>query len=151
MSTPSPASEESTCSDGPDAQLPEDSQPSEQARNASGDLLASATAEATSAQLPPIAAFAARHRFTLGITCAVVFAIGTVAALLYLTPQDPLPGFVGGVQRYAFPTMTALIAVVGLTWGLRMARRWTNLAAYLAISSYLFYLATGWIYEQFVA
>lgn len=100
---------------------------------------------------PPLAAFAERHRFVLGLTLGVVFAIGTVAALLYLRPDTALPGFFGIVQRFAFPTMTALIAAVGFTWGWRLPRRWPNLAAYLAIGTYLLYLVTGWVYEQFVA
>ncbi len=100
---------------------------------------------------PPLAAVAERHRFVLGLALGVVFAIGTVLALVYLRPEPALPGFFGAVQRFAFPAMTALIAAVGFTWAWRLPRRWPNLAAYLAIGVYLLYLVTGWIYEQFVA
>ncbi|QGH68927.1 hypothetical protein [Pseudactinotalea sp. HY158] len=99
----------------------------------------------------PIGAFLERHRFVLGITLAVVFAAGTAVALVSLRPDAALPGFFGVVQRFAFPLMTALIAAVGLTWALRLPRRWPNLAAYLAIGTYLLYLATGWIHEQFLS
>lgn len=102
-------------------------------------------------QVPPLTAFAERHRFVLGNILGAVFAVGTVLALLYTRPEPVLPGFFGVVQQFAFPLMTALIAAVGFTWGWRLPRRWPNLAAYLAIGTYLLYLATGWIYEQFVA
>lgn len=101
--------------------------------------------------LSPLGAFAETHRFVIGLSiAAVMVAVGAWAALTFV-PENPIPGAFGVIQRYAFPVMCALIAVVGTTWALRLKRVWTNAAAYAAISTYLIYVLTGWIYEQFVA
>src|SRR5690625_3105064 len=98
----------------------------------------------------PLVAFAHRHRLTIGITVAAVM-VGLLAwSLLTLSPAT-VPGFYGVVQRFSFPLMCLLIGAVGITWGLNLPRRWINLGAYAAIGTYFVYLATGWIYESFIA
>lgn len=95
-------------------------------------------------------AFARRHRLLIGIGVAVVMVAVLVWSVVAL-PAATVPGVFGIVQQYAFPVMCGLIAVVGLTWGLRLRSMWTNIAAYAAIATYLIYLVVGWVYEQFLA
>lgn len=99
---------------------------------------------------PPLVAFAHRHRLVIGIAVATVMAGLLAWSLLTLSPAT-VPGFYGVVQRFSFPLMCLLIGAVGITWGLSVPRRWINLGAYAAIGTYFVYLATGWIYESFIA
>lgn len=98
----------------------------------------------------PLGLAAERYRLPLGLIVGLAFLAFTAWLLFGLRVSSELPGFYGLVQAYAFPLMTTLIGAVALTWAFRLDRRVTNALAYLAIGTYLFYLATGWIYDSFV-
>ncbi len=99
---------------------------------------------------PPLVAFARRNRLPLGLTAAGIMGAFFVWAVVGMAPAT-VPGVFGLVQRYSFPLMCLLIALVALTWAFRLRTLWTNLAAYAAIGTYVVYLVVGWVYEHFIA
>ncbi|WP_147917800.1 DinB family protein [Ruania zhangjianzhongii] len=108
------------------------------------DAPASAEAAPTEAEdrpVPPLQAFAHRHRRALGILIAIVCAALAVAFATVAAPTTTGGGVRAFLVHWTVPAIWALIGAVAITWALSVRRQIINVIAYAAVACWVIYLA----------
>ena len=99
-----------------------------------------AATEAEDRPVPPLQAFAHRHRQALGILIAVVCAALAVAFATVAAPTTTSGGARAFLVHWSVPAVWALIGAVALTWALSVRRQNVNMIAYAAVACWVIYL-----------
>lgn len=94
----------------------------------------------TDRPVPPLQAFAHRHRRVLGILIAVVCAALAVAFATVAAPTTTGGGVRAFLVHWTVPAVWALIGAVAVAWALSLRRQIVNLIAYAAVACWVIYL-----------
>ncbi|HIZ36466.1 MAG TPA: hypothetical protein H9815_11860 [Candidatus Ruania gallistercoris] len=111
---------------------------------AAADTADAASAEDAAAetedQVPPLQAFAHRHRRALGILIGIICAALAVAFATVAAPTTTGGGVRAFLVHWTVPAVWALIGAVAITWALAVRRQIINILAYAAVACWVIYL-----------
>ena len=108
--------------------------------SAVGTGASDAPAETEDHPVPPLQAFAQRHRRVLGFLIAVVCAALAVAFATVAAPTTTGGGARAFLVHWTVPAVWALIGAVAITWALSVRRQITTMLAYAAVACWVIYL-----------
>lgn len=99
-----------------------------------------AATETEDRPVPPLQAFANRHRRVLGILIAMVCAALAVAFATVAAPTTTGGGARAFLVHWTVPAVWALIGAVAVTWALSVRRQIITMIAYAAVACWVIYL-----------